>query len=260
MRQKRYSSDLTDSQWEIVKPCFPTSRRRRHDLRHEILGAILYVVKTGCQWRMLPGEFAPWQTVYYYFDQWREEGRLQCLLSALRRTVRREAGREGEPSALIIDCQSVQTSRSGGIASFDAYKRVKGRKRHIVTDMQGLPWNVLVHAAGDHESQWALHALKPVESWTDRVQTVFADSAYQGLENDIAGKRHRKRAKLVTERRRAGGREGRILSRPKRWIIERTFSWLGGWRRLSRDYERHTDSSETMVQAALLRIALNRLA
>lgn len=131
MRHKRYSSDLTDSQWESIKHYFPTARRRRHDLRREILDAILYVVKTGCQWRMLPGEFAPWQTVYYYFDQWREEGRLQCLLSALRRTVRRQAGREGEPRALIIDCQSVQSSRSGGIASFDAYKRVKGRKRHV---------------------------------------------------------------------------------------------------------------------------------
>ncbi|WP_259196274.1 transposase [Salinibacter ruber] len=97
----------------------------------------------------------------------------------------RGAGREGEPSALIIDCQSVQTSRSGGIASFDAYKHVKGRKRHIVTDTQGLPWNVVVHAAGDHESQWAFHTLKPIESWTDRVETVFADSAYQGLENEI---------------------------------------------------------------------------
>lgn len=255
MRQKRYSSDLTDSQWEIVKPYFPTSRRRRHNLRHEILDAILYVVKTGCQWRMLPGEFAPWQTVYYYFDQWREEGRLQCLLSALRRTVRREAGREGEPSALIIDCQSVQTSRSGGIASFDAYKRVKGRKRHIVTDMQGLPWNVLVHAAGDHESQWALHALKPVESWTDRVQTVFADSAYQGLENDIESELNWSLSVVEPE-----GEKARFSVDSKRWIIERTFSWLGGWRRLSRDYERHTDSSETMVQAALLRIALNRLA
>ncbi|WP_240315820.1 IS5 family transposase [Salinibacter ruber] len=167
------------------KPYFPTARRRRHDLRREVLDAILYVVKTGCQWRMLPGEFAPWRAAHYYFDQWREEGRLQCLLSAVRRTVRREAGREGEPSALIIDCQSVQTSRSGGIASFDAYKHVKGRKRHVVTDTHGLPWNVVVHAAGDHESQWALHALKPIESWTDRVETVFADSAYQGLETNI---------------------------------------------------------------------------
>jgi len=254
MRQKRYSSDLTDSQWEIVKPYFPTARRRRHDLRREVLDAILYVVKTGCQWRMLPGEFAPWQTVYYYFDQWREEGRLQCLLSALRRTVRREAGREGEPSALIIDCQSVQTSRAGGIASFDAYKHVKGRKRHVVTDTQGLPWNVLVHAAGDHESQWALHALKPVEIWTDRVETVFADSAYEGLGNEIENKLDWSLSVVEPEGEKSG-----FSVDPKRWIIERTFSWLGGWRRLNRDYERHTDSSETMVRAALLRIALNRL-
>lgn len=162
MRQKRYSSDLTDSQWNTIKPYFPTARQRRHELRREILDAILYVVKTGCQWRMLPGEFAPWQTVYYYFRRWQEQGRLRCLLSAVRRTVRREDGREEEPSALIIDCQSVPTSRSGGIASFDAYKRVKGRKRHMVVDTQGLPWNVLVHAAGDHETQWALPVLRPV--------------------------------------------------------------------------------------------------
>ncbi|MCS3706485.1 putative transposase [Salinibacter ruber] len=255
MRQKRYSSDLTDSQWEIVKPYFPTARRRRHDLRREVLDAILYVVKTGCQWRMLPGEFAPWQTVYYYFDQWREEGRLQCLLSAVRRTVRREAGREGEPSALIIDCQSVQTSRSGGIASFDAYKRVKGRKRHVVTDTQGLPWNVVVHAAGDHESQWAFHTLKPIESWTDRVETVFADSAYQGLGNDIESRLNWSLSVVESEGEKSG-----FSVDPKRWIIERTFSWLGGWRRLNRDYERHTDSSETMIRAALAKIALNRLA
>jgi putative transposase len=111
-----------------VKHYFPTARRRRHDLRRDILDAIPYLVKTSCQWRMLPGEFAPWQTVYYYFNQWRMEGHLQCLLGAVRRTVRREKGQAGEPSALIIDCQSVSTSRSGGIASFDAYKRVNGRK------------------------------------------------------------------------------------------------------------------------------------
>ena len=169
---------------------------------------------------MLPGEFAPWQTVYHYFRRWRREGRLQCLLSALRRTVRREEGREGEPSALIVDCQSVPTSRAGGIASYDAYKNVKGRKRHLAVDTEGLPWNVLVHAAGDHESQWTLQVLNIVER----------EDEGSGFSVD-----------------------------PKRSIVERTFSWLGGWRRLNRDYERNTDSSETMVRTALLRIALNRL-
>jgi putative transposase len=173
VRQKRYSSDLTDSQWETIKLYFTTGRRRQHNLRRDILDAILYLLKTGCQWRMLPGEFAPWQTVYYYFRRWRREGRLQCLLSALRRTVRREEGREGEPSALIVDCQSVPTSRAGGIASYDAYKNVKGR---------------LVHAAGDHESQWTLQVLTPICCRTERDTMVFADSAYQGLGEKIESK------------------------------------------------------------------------
>ena len=254
MRQKRYSSDLTDSQWESIKYYFPTARRRRHDLRREILDAILYLVKTGCQWRMLPGEFAPWQTVYYYFDQWREEGRLQCLLSAVRRTVRRQAGREGEPSALVIDCQSVQSSRSGGIASFDAYKRVKGRKRHVAVCVEGLPWSISVHAAGDHESQWALQVLRPIRNWTERVETIFADSAYRGLEEKIRGELDWSLEIVERENDTTG-----FSVDPKRWIIERTFGWLGGWRRLNRDYERRTDTSETMVRAAMLKIALNRL-
>jgi putative transposase len=204
---------------------------------------------------MLPGEFAPWQTVYYYFRRWREEGRLQCLLSALRRTVRREEGREGEPSALIIDCQSVSTSRAGGIASYDAYKNVKGRKRHLAVDTEGLPWNVLVHAAGDHESQWAIQVLAPIRYWTERNKTVFADSAYQGQGEEVENKLGWSLSIVEREDEDSG-----FSVDPKRWIVERTFSWLGGWRRLTRDYERKTDSSETMVRAALLKIALNRLA
>ncbi|MCS3614201.1 IS5 family transposase [Salinibacter ruber] len=254
MRQKRYSSDLTDSQWETIKPYFTTDRRRRHDLRRDILDAILLSPKTGCQWRMLPGEFAPWQTVYYYFRRWREEGRLQCLLSALRRTVRREEGREGEPSALIIDCQSVSTSRTGGIASYDAYKSVKGRKRHLAVDTEGLPWNVMVHAAGDYESQWAFQVLTPICGRTEQDKTVFADSAYQGLGEEVENKLGWSLSIVEREDKESG-----FSVDPKRWIVERTFSWLGGWRRLNRDYERNTDSSETMVRTALLRIALNRL-
>jgi len=123
-----------------------------------------------------------------------------------------------------------------------------------VTDTQGLPWNVLVHAAGDHETQWALQALKPVGRRTDRVETVFADSAYRGLEDKISDELSWS-LEIVEREDENGG----FSVDPKRWIVERTFGWLGGWRRLSRDYERHTDSSEMMVRAALLRIALNRL-
>ena len=122
MRQKRYDSDVTDSQWDQISRYFTTGRKRRHHLRYHVLDAVLYVVKTGTQWWMLPGEFAPWQTVYYYFRRWREEGRIQCLLSITSRAVRRRAGRHGEPSALIIDCQSVPSARAGGISSFDAFR------------------------------------------------------------------------------------------------------------------------------------------
>ena len=203
---------------------------------------------------MLSGEFAPWQTVYYYFDQWREEGRLQCLLSAVRRTVRRQAGREGEPSALVIDCQSVHSSRSGGNGSFDAYKRVKGRKRHIAVDTQGLLWGLVVHGAGDHETKWALQLLAPVASRLDRVETVFADQAYRGLEEQLDNKLGWDLQVVESDEEEPG-----FSVDPKRWIVERTFGWFGGWRRLDREYERRTDSSETMVYFAMLRIALNRL-
>ena len=143
MRQKRYSSDLTDSQWEQIKRYFATSRRRKYDLRYHVLDAILYIVKTGTQWRMLPGEFAEWQTVYYYFRRWREEGRILCILSITSRAARRRAGQHGEPSALIIDCQSVPSTRVGGISSFDAFKKVNGRKRHIAARAQGLLWGLV---------------------------------------------------------------------------------------------------------------------
>ena len=155
---------------------------------------------------------------------------------------------------MVIDCQSVQSSRSGGIASFDAYKRVKGRKRHVAVCVEGLPWSILVHAAGDHESQWALQVLRPIRNWTERVETIFADSAYRGLEEKIRGELDWSLEIVERENDTTG-----FSVDPKRWIIERTFGWLGGWRRLNRDYERRTDTSETMVRAAMLKIALNRL-
>ena len=254
MRQKRYSSDLTDSQWEQISRYFTTGRKRSYCLRYHVLDAILYVVKTGTQWRMLPGEFAQWQTVYYYFRRWREEGRILCILNITSRAVRRRSGRHGEPSALIIDCQSVPTTRVGGISSFDAFKKVNGRKRHVVVDTQGLLWGLVVHAAGDHETQWALQLLAPVASRLDRVETVFADQAYQGLEEKLDRELEWDLQVVESDE----GESGFSID-PKRWIVERTYGWFGGWRRLDREYERRTDSSEVMVHFAMLRIALNRL-
>ncbi len=254
MRQKRYDSDLTNSQWGRLSRYFATDRKRSYSLRYHVLDAILYVVKTGTQWRMLPGEFAQWQTVYYYFRRWREEGRILQVLSIISRAARRRTGQHGEPSALIIDCQSVPSTRVGGISSFDAFKKVDGRKRHIAVDTQGLLWGLVVHAAGDHETQWALQLLAPVASRLDRVETVFADQAYQGLEEKLDRELGWKLQVVDSEEETPG-----FSIDPKRWIVERTYGWFGGWRRLDREYERRTDSSETMVCFAMLRIALNRL-
>jgi putative transposase len=175
-------------------------------------------------------------------------------LSITSRAVRRRAGRHGEPSALIIDCQSVPSARAGGISSFDAFKKVDGRKRHIVVDTQGLLWGLVVHAAGDHETQWALQLLAPVASRLDRVEAVFADQAYQGLEEELEDELGWDLQVVESDDENSG-----FSVDPKRWIVERTYGWLGGWRRLNQEYERRTDSSKTMVQFAMLRIALDRL-
>jgi putative transposase len=194
MRQKRYSSDPFGSQWEQISRYFTTGRKRSSSLRYHVLDAILFVVKTGTQWRILPGEFAQWRAAHYYFRRWRSpvaRGRPNpvhfdhYLLTITSRAVRRRSGRHGEPSALIIDCQSVPSTRVGGISSFDAFKKVNGRKRHIAARAQGLLWGLVVHAAGDHETQWALQLLAPVASRLGRVETVFADQAYRGLEEKL---------------------------------------------------------------------------
>ncbi len=260
MQRKRYSSDLTVSQWKQIKAFFDTRRHRQHDLRRDILDGLLYLIKTGCQWRMLPGGFATqkflrWQTVYYYFRKWRKQGLIGHLLSAARRRARAEAGREREPSAVIIDCQSVPITRSGGCSGFDAYKKVKGRKRHVVVDTQGFLWSVEVHAASEHESQRAFAIVEAADQKSDRLEVVFADKAYRGeLEDELA-----ETLDLRLEITESESDEPGFAVEPKRWIVERTFGWLGGWCRLSKEYERLTETSEAIVQLVSLQLALNRL-
>ncbi|NBC18834.1 MAG: IS5 family transposase [Bacteroidetes bacterium] len=257
---KRYNSDLTDSQWQHIKSHFDTSRQRQHDLRYDILDGILYLVKTGCQWRMLPGEFAPWQTVYYYFRRWREQGVIGYLLSVARRKARRDVSREPEPSAAIIDCQSVPVTRAGGLSGFDGYKKVKGRKRHIAVDTQGLTWAVLVHAANEHESGRAMDVIEAVDQESDRLEVIFADRAYQGdLEEEVGDRLEGVHLEITEPEESNESSEAGFAVEPKRWIVERTLGWFGGWRRLSKEYERLTATSEAMVELASLQLALNRL-
>ena len=257
--QRRYSSDLTDAQWQLIKPFFERQTFREHHPR-EIVNAIFYHNKAGCQWRLLPkgsAGFPPWQTVYYHFRQWIASGLLERLTDALRRSARVKAGRKPSPSAAIVDSQSVPSSRMGGPGrGFDGGKRVKGRKRHIVTDTMGFLLAVLVHSAGIHDSQRAPHLLKRLIGKAPRLEVVFADQGYRGTPGGLVWRCFGWLLRLV---RRDEDQQG-FAVQEKRWIVERTFSWLGGSRRLSKDYERLPKVSEAMVQVSAMRLMIRRIA
>ena len=253
-----YDSDLTDAQWQRIKHVFAKQTFRKHHPR-DLVNALFYLNKTGCQWRMLPqgeGGFPPWKTVYYHFRQWTSKGLLERLHDALRRAVRVKAGRKPSPSAAIIDSQSVKTSHVGGLRGFDGGKKVNGRKRHIVTDTLGLILAVMVHSAGLSDSQQAPHLLKRLLGKVPRLRVVFADQGYEGTP---AGLIWRCFGWLWHVVARQEGQRGFVVLK-KRWIVERTFAWFGGYRRLSKDYEYLPEVSEAMVLLCSIRIMVRRLA
>jgi putative transposase len=258
--RRRYSSDLTDAQWQLIMPLFHQQTFRDHHPR-EIVNALFYLNKTGCQWRMLPEGFPPWQTVYYHLRRWMEMGLIEELNDRLRRAARVKDGREPSPSAAVIDSQSVPTSRVGGPRGFDGGKRIHGRKRHIITDTLGLLLAVLVHPANIHDSQRAPHLIQRMLGKVPRLQVIFADQGYSGTPKGLiwrcfgwlSAMLHR--LHLVS---RDKGQKGFAVEE-KRWIVERTFSWFGGARRLTKDYEYLPEVSEAMVQLRAIRLTVSRV-
>jgi transposase len=263
-RKRRYPTDLTDRQWRLVEsllpepPLGPAGRPPKHDKR-EIVSAILYQVRAGGSWRMLPKDFPPWETVYGYFARWRDDGTLDALHDALREQVRvRRERRNPAPSAGSVDSQTVKGADTVGSASrgYDAGKKLNGRKRHIVTDTIGLLLVVMVTAASIQDRDGGSGILKLLHGSFASLSLVYADGGHQGRLVAIA----KSAWQIVLEIVRKPTDQRGFAVLPRRWVVERTFSWLLRWRRLVRDHERLPATHEAMVKWAMVGLMLNRLA
>ena len=255
IKMRRYPTDLTESQYNAIIVLIGDKRKRRGSLK-EVLDAIFYLLKTGCQWRMLPCDFPKWERVYYYYSKWSRNGTLEEIHDILRKRLRKKRGREESASVCIIDSQSVKTTKAGGEArGVDGGKKIKGRKRHITVDTQGLLLYVQVHQANIYDGKAAFEVIKETKYKSDRLQKVYADGGYRGelvekVNNELG---------MDMEMTLRSDKSTEFKPLPKRWVVERSFAWLEDFRRLAKDYERTVESSQTMVYLAFIAMMIKLL-
>jgi putative transposase len=259
MNRLPYPTDLTDSQWDHIKdlipPEKPGGRHRNQDMR-QIINAILYVTITGCQWRAVPHDLPNWSTTYGYFRLWRNDGTWQRLHDTLHARLRQHLGRHKQPTAGCLDSQSVKTTQVPGERGYDGGKQVNGRKRHILVDTLGLLLIVVVTAASLPDCHGARYLFKRLGGSGKKLRKIWVDGGYRGALLSWV-KEHLWFALQVVLRPQE--QKGFVVL-PRRWVVERTFAWLNLCRRLSKDYERQTSSSEALIYIAMTRLMLRRLA
>ncbi|HLM01773.1 MAG TPA: IS5 family transposase [Pyrinomonadaceae bacterium] len=257
MKRKTYPTDLSDEQWKLLYLMLPPperfGRKRSVDLR-EVFNALCYLARSGCQWRLLPKEFPAWQTVYYYFRLWRDAECFIVINDRLREELRKRAGKNENPSAAIIDSQSVKTDEQAEAKGYDAGKKVKGRKRHILVDTLGLLLKAKVLTADVQDRDAARMLLTEIKEQMPRLQLIWADGGYRGkLIIWVAVQ-----CLWMLEIVKRNDSMKMFIALPKRWIVERTFSWLNRNRRLSKDYERKIESAEAWLYLSMSILMLKR--